>query len=781
MTRRRWLGVYVGGQLGFLALLRVLAPRFFWIDDQQAYFIPSFRWLGRHLSGIRPPIMAPGLGPAGNFVADPQYGVYDPLHWFISWAVSRFDDLNLASWLLGASAMMVLGLGVWALLAVYRCPPPLAAAVSVGVASTGFFLWFGASWWTLMWSTAWLPWLWYGMATRGRTGVIVTGVAAYMIAVAGYPYGFAFAGVTVIAQLVERGLSEGKPALWARHTTMRLLAGFAGVLAGAPTLLSALQMLPFASRTFGMTPLGNPGTFIPNLGDVLIGGSTLTPSVSLYWDGTLVLAPIAATAAFAVPAIALVSWRRVLRQPGVVTGGLLLALAVLATQSPTYLGPFRYPFRYLALVGLYLPVMVALGLTHARTVTKPRLALAGGLLVLQGVLAASRAPALTPWHVLAVAVGVLATAAIAALAIRSGAPAKTKVRRALVLAAPFALLVSSFAGAVVGEQSAEAAKARVDGAAGLPPSGAPARSLQTRPEWGSTIADFRQQSLMTSAEATVLAWNDDLAAPNSGWGSGVLLGNANLVVDFQTGFGYTAAGQKEWSGRGCVDHVGQYKSNPGCVDSILRPVPAAGGKAWIDLISSDDVLLSPAAPDALRSHFEASWSAAGPIGAFGYQRFTRAPAQRLPGRVTATTGDVAALDVRPGSGGPGYGGKPFDAYIVSTGPGGGSLVLRIPYWPGLRAAIGGKSVGVRAIEGTLTEIALPPGADRAVVRVEFRPVGERILYPAFAVALIVIALAAAFGGGRQASGPTPTGLEPNDVADRPPDTGELATERVDKA
>jgi len=60
-----------------------------------------------------------------------------------------------------------------------------------------------------------------------------------------------------------------------------------------------------------------------------------------------------------------------------VTGGLLLALAVLATQSPTYLGPLRYPFRYLALVGLYLPVMVALGLTHARTVTKPRLALAG--------------------------------------------------------------------------------------------------------------------------------------------------------------------------------------------------------------------------------------------------------------------------------------------------------------------------------------------------------------------------------------------------------------------
>ena len=750
VNRGRWFAGYVAAQLGFLALLRVMAPRFFWVDDEQAQFVPTFHWFGRHLSGIRPPLMAPGLGASGNFVADPQYGVYDPAHWLISWGISRFDRLNLATWLLCGLAVMILGLGVWAVLSTYRCPPPLAAAVCLGVASTGFFLWFGSSWWPLIWSTAWLPWLWYGLASKGRAGVVVTGVSAYMIIVAGYPYNYVFAGVIVIAQLTERGLSRGWPGLRARDITMRLLAGVGGVLAGAPTLLSALQMLPFSSRNFGSTALGNSGTFIVNLADVLIGGSTLTPGVSQYWDGTLVLAPVAATAAFALPAIALISWGRVWRRPGIITAGLLLAVATVATQSPTSVGPLRYPFRYLTVVGLCLPMLVALGLTHAPKVTKHRLACAGGLLVVQLVLAVFRAPALASWHLVALVVGLVAvaTAAIVASTIGSATPNHVQVRRAIVALAPFALVLTSFGGAVVGERSAESAQARFESAGGLPHSGVPARSILMRPEWGSNVADFRRQSLLTNTEVTVLAWKDDLAAPRSGWGSGVLVGNANLFADLQTGAGYTAAAQSEWVGRACIDFIGQYQPNEGCVDRILATVPAIGGRAWIDLVSSDEVLLSPATPAELRAHFEGLWIPAGPIGTFGYQRYLRSPSARLAGRVTATTGDVIALDASAGSGGPAFGGKLFESYVVTTGQAGGSLVMRVPYWPGLRATIGGRSLPVAAVEGTLTSVALPPALDRATVRVEFRPIGERILLPCFAVAILLIGLAAVACGPR---------------------------------
>jgi hypothetical protein len=368
------------------------------------------------------------------------------------------------------------------------------------------------------------------------------------------------------------------------------------------------------------------------------------------------------------------------------------------------------------------------------------------------MLAVSRAPALALWHLVALVVGLVATAAVVALTAGSATPPQDRVRRAVIAIAPLALVLSSFGGAVAGEQSAEAAQARIEAASGLPPSGAPARTIWTRPEWGSTIAEFRRQSVLTDTEVTVLAWKDDLNPYRASFGQGVLLGNANLLVDLKTGVGYTAAAQKEWLDRGCIDFFGQYQPNPGCVDRLLQGVPGAGGADWVDLASSDEVLLSPATPAELRAHFEDSWVPAGPIGTFGYQRYLRPPAERLPGRVTATTGDAAALDVGAGSGGPAYGGKPFDSYVVSTGPSGGALVLRVPYWPGLRATMGGKNLPVEAIEGTFTAVTLPAGVDRDLVRIEFRPIGERLFYPCLAVAGLLILVAAIAGGRRGRSG-----------------------------
>jgi hypothetical protein len=72
----RWAGLYVALQVLFLLLLRRASPRFFWIDDQQAQYLPVFHWFGRNLTDGRPPLMSPDLGAGGNFVADPQYGAW---------------------------------------------------------------------------------------------------------------------------------------------------------------------------------------------------------------------------------------------------------------------------------------------------------------------------------------------------------------------------------------------------------------------------------------------------------------------------------------------------------------------------------------------------------------------------------------------------------------------------------------------------------------------------------------------------------------------------------
>jgi hypothetical protein len=727
----RWIGVYLLGQGAFFLVLRRLDPRFFWLDDQQAQFLPTYHWFGRHLVGGRPPLMSPELGNAGNFVADSQYGVYDPGHWLLSALVGRAQDLNDAAWLMSGSCVLVLGLGVVALLTLYRCPPALSVAAALGLASTGFFLWFGSSLWPLMLSTAWLPWFWYGLATPSRWGVPIAGFSAYLLIGSGYPYNLVFAAVTVLAQAAERYVHGGWGALAAREVVARAAAVAAGAVAGLPTLLSLAQMVPFATRNFDVGPLGNPGTYTPSLLDALLGGSTLTPLVSAYYDGTLLLAPVAATAAFAVPALALVRWRDVWRRPGVVTALVLLALAAVATQTPTSIGPLRYPWRYLANIGLYLPLLAALGLTYGATITRGRLFAAAALAAAQGGLAVMRAPALVGWHLVALVVALLAVAGLVASARR--------LRRHVVVAGTVALLVTAVGAPLVGERSAVASKSRLEAAAGEPVTGRPSRSLVTRPEWGTTVASFRAQSLVTGQNLTVLAWKDDLAAPASAWGRGVLLGNANLLSDVQPGFSYAAAAQAGWATRGCQDHVGQHQPLPGCVQRLLEPVPGLDGVRWVEAMSSDEVLLSEATPPELKTFFERHWRAAG--SARTYRRYVRK--SPTSGRVTGTAGQVLVVMQDPGHAGPAYGGRALDSYRVSTGPRGGQLVMRIPYWPGLRASVDGQPVPVTDLDRTLTVVRLPADLRGAGLRVEFRPVGEVLLWPTMLLGAAGVILATA--------------------------------------
>ncbi len=728
---RNWIFVYLLGQSIFFYALRKLDRRFFWLDDQQVQFLPTYHWFGRNLLDGRPPLMSPELGNAGNFVADAQYGVYDPGHWLLSALVSRAENLNDAAWIMSGSCVVVLGVGVITLLSHYRCPPVLSVAAALGLANTGFFLWFGSSYWPLMLSTAWLPWFWYGLATPHRRGVLIVGLSAYLLIGAGYPYNLIFAAATVLAQAGERWLRGGFRAVMAREALARAAAGIAGVIAGLPTLLSLAQMVPFTTRTFPVGPLGNPGGFIPSLVDVLVGGSTLTPLVTTTFFGNLLLAPVAATAVFAVPALVLVRWRAVWRHPGVLTALALLALAVVATQTPTYVGPLRYPWRYLALVGLYMPLLVVLGLTYGAAFTKKRLVAAAVILAGQAGLAVLRAPALVWWHLVALLVASLAVAGLVAAA--------SATRRSLVVAGMVTLLATAVGAPLVGERSAVSSQAKVDVASGAPVTGRPSRSLVTRPEWGETVADFRQQSVAVGKDLTVLAWGGDLSTPASGWGNGVLTGNANLLSDLLPGFSYAASAQAGWAIRGCQDHVGQHLAVPGCIEGLLAPVPGLNDVSWIEAMSSDEVLLSQSTPPEIIVYFEQRWRAAGSIRT--YLRYVRKTA--TPGRVTGTAGQVTQVEQRKGDAQLAYGGRPFDSYRVTTEAGGGELVLRIPYWPGLRASVDGRPVSVTDIDRTLTAIRLPADLDQANLQLEFRPVGEVLLWPSMALGAVGVLLATA--------------------------------------
>lgn len=726
--RLTWVGIYLLAQAAFLLVLRLLSPRFFYIDDQQAQYLPMFHWFGRNLEGGRPPLLSPEQGSAGNLVADAQYGVYDPLHWLMSWAVGHAGNLNDAAWLLGGTAVFVLGLGVVTLLQSYRCPPALAVAAAVGLASTGFYLWIGTAWWPMLWSTAWLPWLWYGLTTRGRHGVLVTGLAAYVLATSGYPYNLVFAAVTVAAQLGERWLTGGLRGVLDRGTLARVVAGIGGALAALPGLLSSAQMLPFATRDFPEIASGNPGNFIPNLLDLLVGGATLNANVAGFWSGNITFAPLAATAAFAFPALALVAWKQVLRRPGVPTAAVLVLTAVLATQMPTFVGPFRQPWRYLADVGLYLPILVALGLTYSYVLTRRRLAVAGVLAAGQLVLALLRSPLQAPWHLLALLVTLTVLAALVG--------SRSLPRRPLRRACAGALVLTTLLAPILSERAATALNTRYEVLEGFRVTGEPSRDLLIREDWPSTLQEFREHAQIDGTDATVMtfATEDD---DQGGWGTGIVDGNANLYADIQPGFGYVAVGSKAWSIRSCIGRYGVYYPAPDCSERLLVEVPGTG-RPYLDLMAQGEVLLDDDTPAEIRTYFEQSWDAAGEVPP--YTRFRRG--DPLPGRITATRGSVQVGE-SPISAAPAYGGQALESYSVSTGAAGGDLVLRIPFWPGLEATVGGRAVEVTDIGGVLSRIALPGGLTDTPVSVEFRPRGEALLVPLLTVGGLLVLLATA--------------------------------------
>ncbi|MGY1748059.1 hypothetical protein [Modestobacter sp. SYSU DS0511] len=702
-----------------LLVLHQLAPRFFWLDDSQSQFGPMTWWMGRNQQDGRPPLMDPDLGQAGNLVADMQYGALDPLHWGLQALAAQTDDLLLMSWLFGGGCVLGLGTGALVLLRHHGVPRPLAVAGAVGIASSGFFLWYGSSWWPLMWSVAWLPWFWWGLATRRWWGAAVLALATWALLTSGNPYVLFFALAIIVAQAVERVRAAGSVrALLGPADAARALALFGGLAVALPTLLSTVELSPYMSRQGAEPVIGNAGFGVPNLADVVLGGATLMGQTNA-WTGAVQVVPAMATLVVALPALALVRWRTALRHPGVLTALAVYVLAVVLTQLPTTVSVFRYPFRYLVIVQVMLPLLALIAVTAAPALERKRLRLALLIVGAQALLAWFRAPLFVRWHVLA---GVLAVVALGCLvvALRRRPPWATVAAGALVALSAGSLFLGVGMMLSVQERAdvLEGATSETEG---------PFRSLPPGRELGTTEADYRANALVTDGVATVITTD---FGPAMGWPSGVLRGNGNLVAGFATGGGSLAVWQRGVNEHWCRDYDGTTCGEP---ESLLARAPGTG-LAWVDLLSSDRVLLGTV-PQAVRDHFESTWTPAGRVG--DLDAYVRR--DDLPGRVTAAR-DVSVTQ-QPGHSGLAHGGEPMDVYTVSTGASPGTVVTRIPYWPGLRATVDGAPVEVGAIDDAVLSLELPAGLRDARLEISYVPVGERLLVPAFVVGGVLTAAA----------------------------------------
>jgi hypothetical protein len=721
--------VYAAVQLVQLAVLAALAPRFFWFDDAQSQFAPVMWWLGTSAEGGVPPLMDPDQGQAGNLAVDMQYGALDPLHWGLQFLASQFEDLVVWSWVYGALCVLLTGGSALWLLLHSRVRPSLAVAGAVGIASSGFLLWFGSSWWPALWSAGWLLLLWAGLASRGAAGVAVTGLATWGVLASGNPYVVPFAVLLGILQLAERRRAAGGwRAALGRSELTRIGAAFGGALLAAPTLLTSLEAAPYIGRLAPEGVLQNSGFAVPSLLDVLLGGPTLLGQLNA-WGGSISPVPALGAAVIAVPLLGLVDWRRAIRLPGVPTALVLTVVAALATQLPSVHFGLRYPLRYLLILQLALPLLSLIAVSSAARLTRRRMLIAVGLAVAQFALSVSRAPALVLWHLLGLATA-LAAVGLALLVLRESLRWRAVVAGGLVLAAAVPLLVAERMMVSVQRQLPAAEDAAGVGA------GMPYRHSRPGYAVGASVAEHRGRSYSVDASKTVLTWR---FASDRGWQAGVLEGSANVLADFRTGFGSLAVWQSGYQSHVCQTYQGALCAGAGSVEALLQHAGDTG-VPWIELIAQDRVVLAAAAPGPVRRYADDNWRLVWRYG--DWSEYARGDG--LPGRASFADG----VQLSPASEvGLGRIGVPMERYRVESVTGAGTLVVRTPYWPGLTARLDGEPVEVIAFEGALAAVRLPPGGE-GTLEVFYDPVGARLLLPATLLGALVVAVSSGVAAGR---------------------------------
>jgi hypothetical protein len=561
----------------------------------------------------------------------------------------------------------------------------------------------------------------------------------------------------IVAQLVEyrREYGSWRGVLNARALS-RAAACVGGLVIALPTLLSTLQLSSVMGRPQPGELIGNDGFAVPNLADVLLGGATLLGQTNA-WTGTIGLAPAMATMLVALPMAALVDWRQAWHRPGVLTGLVVWAVAVLATQLPTQVSVFRYPVRYLVYVEVFLPLLVLIAVTVAPRLTRGRIGLAAGLAVAQAAVALFRAPVFVKWHLLAFVVELVALAAVVLLlraraaADRAAVPAVPAGRaaddtqaielpterpaagrpagRPLPAVAGVVLVLAVATAFPIGEQMMVSLQDRANVIEEAPPTnGAPLRALDPGRDVGTTVEAFRAESYAPDQLLTVITWGFD---GDRGWEDGVVNGSGNVIAGLRPGYASLAVWQAALNSHWCRTVWGATCSQP----SQLLAEAGDTGQPWVDLMSSDTVLLSTGAPEELRDHFADTWTEVSADDT--WLRYERD--DDLPGRVTDADGVTVSPD--DWTSGLARVGQPMDSYVVSTGDQGGTLALRIPWYPGMTASLDGRPLPVTTVEGAALAVELPAGVDRGRLDLAYQPTGAGAVVPVTLAGVGVIVLA----------------------------------------
>lgn len=393
--------------------LRLLKePRFLYWDDTQLGAFGQWYGLGSELLSGKVPILSPGSWQGGNYLAEGQWGVWNPLTWLVALSTHAVDGATLAVTLVKLLFLVGLCSGAFLVSRAYGAAPWWSAVAGLTAALGGQTMFMDApSWVTGLQNVALFAFVWWALKRHlddGRSPVPYF-VFAYLLVSFGYVFGVIEIAVLLFAFL---GLAlAGRD--FARAVRVLLLGAVPALLA-VFVYLPGILTAPVTKRSG--TDIFNDLFLNMDLGDLATSSiSTATSSVRGYW-GDLLPVPLQYVT-WLLPLLVLVGsgWRESLRVSRVPL--ILLGVTVALVIGPSVVGPLRYPARMMPYAVLAVAVVIAVVASRGwpTRISGQRLAVVGIITIVSAWLAWAAQPA--SWASVLTAT-VIQLAVVGALALR---------------------------------------------------------------------------------------------------------------------------------------------------------------------------------------------------------------------------------------------------------------------------------------------------------------------------------------------------------------------------
>ncbi|MFT4234835.1 MAG: hypothetical protein QM607_07555 [Microbacterium sp.] len=343
-----------------LALARlVVTPRFYFADDTERGSAGQWWELGDQLLHGHLPMLDPAAWQAGNYWAEGQWGLVNPLTWIIALSTHLTDSLVLHATVVKIVFLAILSLGTYLLSRQFGAHRPWAAVAGVIVPTCGFLVYMdAASWSTDLFNVAVFTWAWWTLRRTVEHRRLPIGylVASYLLITFGYVFGVIMLVVVLVESLVRHIVRRD-----GARVVRTLLASVWGAALTIAIYLPGVLTAPVTAR--GSAPVENDFFLNADLTDLVSAGNGWVSATIRAWDGDITVGPLVSLgwvvllAPFALP-LARSAAKRLI--PVFVLGG----VALLFTIGPSQMGPIRWPLRLIPYLAIALAVIFAVGISR---------------------------------------------------------------------------------------------------------------------------------------------------------------------------------------------------------------------------------------------------------------------------------------------------------------------------------------------------------------------------------------------------------------------------------